>query len=99
MIYTLSSMHRLHLADLTTPVTVTIWRTPEGQRVEAHVSHAIHTPAQASPVRPTLASNTDWTTCTNLRIARHIEVQYVTFYDMAVAAGHAPQEWWLVPVE
>ena len=81
----------LRIGSLQTVVFIELGRFRSTQDTKSTVSHAIHTPMQAAPYRTSRPFDDDWA------YALHRAVDgLLSYYRAAVAAGHLPEEAWLV---
>lgn len=79
------------IGKLQTLVFIELGRFQTSETTKFEVSHAIHTPTQADPYRTSTPFADDWA------YALHRAVDgLISYYKEAVAAGHVPNENWLV---
>ena len=81
----------IKVGSLETPVHIELGRFLADDRVKVDVSHSIHTPMQIGPYR----TSKPWDDDAPYALHRAIE-GLTSYYNQAVAAGHEPQEDWLV---
>jgi hypothetical protein len=84
-------IYEFRVGKLKTIVTVEVGRLPSSERARYHRSHDIKTPIQAGPYhqRPFCWDDVPY--------ALHQAIGSITtYYRLAIADGHEPQEEWLV---
>lgn len=82
----------IQIGDLETIITIELGRLMDSDETKVSVTHAIHTPVQIGPYRP---SRPYWD---DPEYALSQTISSLTdHYERAVNAGHQPQESWLVP--
>lgn len=86
--------YQFTLKDISTPITIRLYRVFGAEGIHFTQSHFIHTPVQAGKYATSRPWNDD------LGAALHQVVSGITqYYNQAVKKGHAPDEAWLIPNE
>lgn len=86
-------VYEFTVGELSPVVTVTVSLLPDGRRARFHRSHAIKTPTQGKPYRPSRDFDDD------LPYALHRAIASITeYYREAVEEGHKPSDDWLVEI-
>jgi hypothetical protein len=90
--------YRVYFHGLRTPVMIIVWHDAFTNQISVEYSHEIKTPQQINPYSPDFIEAYDRAGSTDAIVAKMVSVMD-SFYAGAVAAGHQPEEAWLVPVE
>lgn len=83
--------YRFCVGDLETEITVRLFERIDGDGYDFEISHAIHTPTQGSPYRTSRA----WGDTADYALSQAV-TGITMHYEIAVKAGHTPEEAWLV---
>jgi hypothetical protein len=89
--------YRVNFHELRTPITITLWLNVATDHIDVEYSHNIKTPVQIDAYAPDCIAAYDAGLNLDAIVSRRISVMD-SFYEQAVAAGHAPSESWIVPV-
>ena len=81
----------IRIGTLQTTVFIELGRFRTGPMTKFRASHAIHTPVQAGPYRTSKRFDDDW----EYALFRAVDA-LLSHYREAIAAGHQPEESWLV---
>lgn len=85
--------YSLYLKGIDKKITITIRKsTNENLKYIYEVSHAIHTPEQASPYRSSVYGDDTEEDCLEKAIN-----DFTVHYKTAISKGHTPNAEWLVP--
>lgn len=87
-----SGIYIINLGVLGEPITIKLTPDRDGIHTAFDLSHAIHTPVQATPYRTSRPFDDDHAYALSRAISG-----LTMYYDMAIEAGHQPSEEWLVP--
>jgi hypothetical protein len=88
------SEHQLSLHGIAIPVTIRLYKSVDGERIEFEQSHYIKTPLQEKPYKTDYSWGVDEKKALT-RVMRTINEHY----DEAVRKGHKSSESWLIPNE